>query len=226
MKVAILGDSWGCGEWPTRHGLKVSHGGVGQYLKEDGHFVANYSIAGGSNQQTYDRFLKFQKIRCVDYDYLVWFQTGTLREHWEGTPWCIADFNNTKSYDQLVAAHRKILAHTYEQFSKLPYKILLIGGCSRADSAESSKYHNITCVAESAIEYLTPHLRHGEIWAEEFKWMRRKLTPELFFDMERRNLPKLFDLGDHAPELYKPDGSHPNRHAHRLLYEKLKEHLI
>jgi hypothetical protein len=227
MKIAVLGDSWGCGEWPTRtaHRLEVSHGGLAQYLKEAGHFVANYSVPGGSNYQTYDRFLKYQKIRSVEYDYLVWFQTGTLREHWEGTPWCIADFAQVRTYEQLMAAHRKILAHTYREFANLGVPILLIGGCSKADPVEASKYSAITVVIESAIEYLTPTISQAEIWAEEFKWMKSKMTPQLFFDMQKQNLPKLFDLGDNAPHLYKPDGSHPNRHAHWLLYEKLTEHL-
>jgi hypothetical protein len=52
--IIVAGDSWGCGEWMLdQSGTTVmAHGGITQYLREQGHDVINVSQAANSNWQT------------------------------------------------------------------------------------------------------------------------------------------------------------------------------
>jgi hypothetical protein len=52
--IIVAGDSWGCGEWILdQSGFTVmAHGGITQYLREQGHDVINVSQAANSNWQT------------------------------------------------------------------------------------------------------------------------------------------------------------------------------
>ena len=45
--IIIAGGSWGSGEWS--HQQTILHGGLGQYLREQGKKVINLSKPGGSN---------------------------------------------------------------------------------------------------------------------------------------------------------------------------------
>jgi hypothetical protein len=51
--ILISGDSWSCGEWAPDHPKVdknvILHGGLAQYLKEQGYPVINLGRGGGSN---------------------------------------------------------------------------------------------------------------------------------------------------------------------------------
>ena len=90
MKIVIAGDSWGCGEW-LRGDLRknvatdIVHGGLAQYLTEDGHTVVNLSQGGASNtfiDSAISKHLESESLRDRENpDKIIVFQTTYTRDY-------------------------------------------------------------------------------------------------------------------------------------------------
>ena len=60
--IAIIGDSWGCGEWnfvPGVVGVTITHTGLEQYLLDDDHKVINLSRGGNQNFESIESLEKY-----------------------------------------------------------------------------------------------------------------------------------------------------------------------
>ena len=81
MKFFILGDSWGVGEWASEKSIlvPVPNTGLDYYLTQLGHTVKNISTgsAGNFGQLRHAYWTLKEK---SDYDYIIWFQTESMRD--------------------------------------------------------------------------------------------------------------------------------------------------
>ena len=81
MKFFILGDSWGVGEWGFIDGRyeSIPNTGLDYYLTQLGHTVKNVSAgsAGNFGQLRHTYWTLKEK---SDYDYIIWFQTESMRD--------------------------------------------------------------------------------------------------------------------------------------------------
>jgi hypothetical protein len=118
MQILILGDSWAV-ELP---GMKDQCHLV-SFLKQAGHTVTNYGIAGGSNldslalaQKNIDQSTKF--------DWVVWFHTELSRDK-EKISW------KSMSIDQIMQGLSCMVYKDYQKFfQRIGSKIAVIGGCA------------------------------------------------------------------------------------------------
>jgi hypothetical protein len=212
-KILIAGDSWAHGEWEhdaPNYIMKlndtygVTHNGLGQYFSDYGCEVINVSYGGLSNN---DSFLKISETtNKTKFDYIFWFQTDPIRD--------MRPYSNTtfpKSKFELLNMQTKLLTKTYENLNSLGVIIHCIGGITKLHSSMNT-FGNLIPVIDSVIEFFGSNA--NDIWISD--WIR---TDHLQFSHEFINELYMLPPPALAPEWFSPDGVHPNRHAHKKIFE-------
>lgn len=222
MNILISGDSWSQGEWdgdwrtvPSTY--RVYHPGINQYLQEAGHLIVNVGKGSISNMQALDN-LK-QQITCQNFDYLIFFFTDPLRDCSE------QEIKSGRLFDLVQTKTKLFLDHLKQVKSQCPnLKIILLGGYSKIETFDNDIDH----VIPSIIELLVPGYQDSSC-ADSPEWKQYLPTLSLFtsdkekqeiVDFSKRVREKLLVMEQHK-NLFYPDGYHPNRHAHRLLANKI-----
>jgi hypothetical protein len=210
MKILIGGDSWGLGEWPQ----ETNHRGIWQYFEEDGHEVVIKALPGQSNKTSISHMCNYVN---GNYDYVFWFQSDSLRDL---RPY--DDFGNTiKNYDDLITQSNIILDKNYKELNdRSNCKIYCIGGCSKLNVELISEYKNLIPFIESLTELILVDYKHPEIWHSDWINYVERLD-ESVIDFLLPNKMKQDSLSevDEYREYFWPDGSHPNRYGHKVLYD-------
>jgi len=213
--VLIAGDSWAAGEWGFENpgSYVVLHRGLEQYLRDSGYTVINKSVPGGSNR------LAVELIKPTHSEIsVIWFQTDPIRD--------LRPYKGFKSkyttYEDILLAQKQLLLQTYSELNELDLKIICIGGCSRLDFSLIKDCSNLIPFIPSAIEFLLPQYTHPEIWFSDWYDLIDKQ-----FDIDSVNKflynKQLQDGLRDQKDLFWPDGIHPNRHGHRLIFEHLMD---
>jgi len=211
-KILIVGDSWGCGEWPEPFKrYDSSHSGLEFYLKEYRCDVTNVSRGGYSNENIFNS-LKDQMHHS--YDVILWFQTDPIRN--------LRPFADNleifkKEKEDFISAHDGLLDSVYEKFNSLGIPIYCLGGACKLDLVLLEKYSNLIPIIPSIIEMLGG--KHIRIWPSG-DWITSKETTSVFSY-------SLTDYLYHECKIdldktwFYPDGRHPNREAHKKIFEYL-----
>ena len=234
--ILIGGDSWACGEW-TRDSTQKSipHQGLSQYIKESGKPSLNLGLPGASNlsvahkinawlvrnyDQKIDRILLFQ----TDYgrDFPMAFQEDYDRIQHANV---LADIMVARYYYRLV-----------EIATQHNVKIYLVGGLSDTLSPEliKSRYAPLEVACQSMVNLLINDDHHIKspvlsLYGRDHIPMIEKIKKNLPED-QLPNLLKEIDRGLEresqifsCPNLFWPDGYHPNRWGHKKLYDFLSD---
>jgi hypothetical protein len=218
-KIIIFGDSWGKGEWCDKTN-KLIHKGIEQYFEDDDFIVKNCSIPGGSFNyitKSMDDHIHFVK----NYDIIIFIQTDPFRNF---IPYEESHFMNYKDYSSLVLEQDNLLNSLYEKLNEYDKKIYLIGGCTKLNLNLIEKYKNLVPLIESTIEFLAPDLKQPTFWMSDWNYMfAKKLSDE---DLEKflNDVVNPNTLTNHK-EFFWPDGSHPNRIGHKIMYDKIRNFL-
>lgn len=228
--IIICGDSWAAGEW--NEGV-LSHPGLSQILTDHGHTVINLSVPGGSNREAVANLEKFMIVNhhlVNTISTILFFQTEWTRDFDESESLIqfesfsqLEGFWISKFYYELLHAKNK---------HNINCDILLIGGAS--DVLEFGEFNNVFAGLKIAIGSLTSCLLNVELPATYSWWHYRT---EHIVEYIKQNKPEFIedllsaiDLGKQrydcvkdTKEYFYPDGAHPNRQAHKILYNKLME---
>jgi lysophospholipase L1-like esterase len=237
--ILIAGDSWACGEWEkasmtyTHGGLTNSlliHGGLTDYLIDQGHRVINLGYPGGSNHDSTNRLSNFliQNKKIIIKNIIV-FQTEWLRSN--SVPLDIKE-----GYFKL---QNTLISRFYCELSELSTKfnipIYIIGGTSDTvwiDQFEK-EYPGVKVVCQSFSNLLLTnnHKISNPVYSlmtadqskqiEYFKNNSNQADLQLMLDDMDRGQVR-FILWKNHKEFFWPDGTHPNRYAHKILFEFLK----
>jgi hypothetical protein len=214
-KILMVGDSWGCGEITNLdHYSKtiISHPGVEQYLKDDGHKVVNLSMLGGSNADAYHLLQNYHK----NYDIIIYWHTDPLRDlrpYHHDTWW---DDSNA-----LLVKMRDLRQANYEKFNRLGRRIFCLGGCSPLTS-DINCFANLVAVIDKVSEFILPNFTHPDVWCSD--WLAPLLESRPPEKMLHFLLAQKCQHDALLQEpLFIPDGHHPNRHGHKIVYDYLKK---
>ena len=210
MKILIGGDSWGLGEWPQ----ETNHRGIWQYFEEDGHEVVIKALPGQSNETSISHMCNYVN---GNYDYVFWFQSDPLRDL---RPY--DDFGNTiKNYDDLITQSNIILDKNYKELNnRSNCKIYCIGGCSKLNVELISEYKNLIPFIESLTELILVDYKHPEIWHSDWiNYVERLDESVIDFLLPNKMKQDLLSEIDGYRKYFWPDGSHPNRYGHKVLYD-------
>lgn len=245
--TVISGCSWSVGEWPDHSiaGDPINHGGITQYLHDDGKLVVNVGLSGSSNRESYLRtrafFFANRHLLTAEKTQVLIFQTEWTRDF----PYM--DAEDQDYYDQPVVLMTRIISRFYYDLSALAQEfnldIKIIGGAGDAVVIDdfSTMYPGVEVVCQSMTNLIVNGnpLINDPVFSmfsmtnqtEEFLTLFKKHTSdpsqmELLFAEIEKGQNKENVLRQNRQYFY-PDGTHPNRQGHRILYDYLREkHLI
>tara|TARA_R110000822_G_C15276685_1_gene489770 strand:- start:73 stop:846 length:774 start_codon:yes stop_codon:yes gene_type:complete len=242
MNIIVIGDSWGVGEWPADDEIRtkaiidyelIEHKGLAQYLEEAGHTVINLSKGAETNDYSlWQTELYLQRIsKNIDVVYV--FQT---RFHAD------IDVNeyaiNTTFRDLLSRYNTEFLLNLSTIAVRYGVKIKLIGGNSDVYTYPNLEidFPGVSVVCQSFQNLLIHQnsepdfpLFSGDLQTPN---MNRKNSDELDkFVLSCKDFDYVLEYIDRAAnrnielgklrELMWPDGWHPNRAGHKLLFDHL-----
>lgn len=227
MNILIAGDSWSCGEWgdPPRgaayyHGIQgVRHGGLAQYLREDGHEVTLVGQGSSSNSAQVDRIIQLGK-KLKNFHRVIWFHTDPLRD--------IDQKEISNSREELKQQREKLDRFQYQKLQNLGIEIFCLGGCSPIKIEQIRDYSNLKVVIADLQTWLLPNSKTMDPLGRWWKYQNPNL--ELLSDFEEQerlvenHITKARDQKTTQEHLlFWPDGLHPNREAHLRLYNYMKK---
>ena len=221
MNIAIGGDSWGVGEWS----MNISHGGIRQYFEEDGYEINMAAIPGECNNITTSHLKNVVSYPLIKYDYIFWFQSDPIRDL---RPY--DDFGKSiKTYEDLIIKSDELIDKTYNFLNLIGQKIYCIGGCSKLNLELIKKYNNLYPLIESVTEFILPNYKHPKLWYSDWIKVVDKLEMEsidlLLKDKLIQDSLADTEIKEHK-EYFWPDGGHPNRKGHRVLYDYIINNVI
>ena len=101
--------------------------------------------------------------------------------------------------------------------------VICIGGCSKLDP-DICNYENLIPLVDSMIELLVPHVTAPKVWHSDWVHAIKSIINENLLDQLLVNKRTQDQLRKEA--IFRPDGMHPNRQGHRVLFNIVKEFLI
>lgn len=238
-KVFIGGDSWGCGEWAHVASIAhkgVAHKGVETYFNEVGYNVINSSEGGVSNFISIGRLQESLKEKYSESDLIFWFKTDTIRDlH----PNYYTLTNELKKFGNFKGLINFLSDNSYNKLNQLAVrhntKIYLIGGYSSLIPDLLEKYDTLVPLVPSMVDLLVGH-------HEKYSAITKNFQGTTDWGINHINLNEydLLAAGELIIELsnmcaakdkifqekiFRPDGHHPNRHGHRILFDYIMKKL-
>ena len=219
--IVITGCSWGAGEWTD---LRITHSGLAQYFIDNGFNVANLSQPGNgpfSLLQSLNSFLEVNK-KVLDIQFVFLLQSDIGRD--------FKKFSHEYSYRPIIwnedlnldrnitGIYRQFYDHLNSIGQNWEVKIQLIGGLTDLVMDFKHEFKYVNFLVPSWVQLIEP-------------------TASPVFLFEQNNIPnfcqdkqQLLSYGQSAIERinifrdsrFFPDGGHPDRNGHKLLYQHLQ----
>ena len=245
--IVITGDSWGCGEWGVNtngiHSERVNsdppivHGGLSDYFEQDGYNIINLSNPG-TGPLTYlvelNRFLMVSRNRiehiffiqtCIGRDF-----TTQLDEETAFMKRLPGHHHLTLNYDlnlesNIVGCYRQV----YDKLNFIATyhrKIINVIGGFTDLPPPFSEFSNLNFLIPSWVSLIDPSLPKCLLVTNAaFDHLDKKYknTQEILSYMDAATNRYFFMKNNE--EFFWPDGVHPNRKGHKLLYDAIKSKL-
>jgi hypothetical protein len=232
------------GEWRVGHNLDSdhppqNHGGLGQYIQEAGFDVLNLGIPAGSNLLAAKRVQTWlERNPSQHIDKIIMFQTEWDRDHKR----IIAeDFSNLHDINSLL--QRWVSCYYYmlsDTATMARCEVVLVGGIADTLWLDdfSKCYTGVSIGCQSMTNLVT--VGNDRVDKPVLSWYSKYSVPlieQIKSRLPEHRLPELLDMIDlgferenwifQHPDMFWPDGIHPNRQAHKILYDFLvsKGHL-
>lgn len=234
--IIVIGASWACGEWKAPGSVEqpsIVHRGLIQYVEDSGRSVVDLTHAGMSNSRIVQQLkLWFDQNSGVKPDDIIVFQSDYSAEKHH------APDSDYDLIDDPYSLSRLWLDRFYQQLSDVAQKnhctITLIGGGVDTlwfDDWES-RYPGLKIGCQSMVNLILTG--NHRIAVPVFSWCTQHsedLVERIKAQMLTGQMPALLDMitNGHnrentvhaAREYFWPDGCHPNRLGHRMLYDFL-----
>ncbi len=218
--IGILGDSWGCGEWNfvrknNSKNFKITHTGLQKYfMKEKNYRVKNLSTPNTGLMHCLE--LLKQNINIIkSCDLVLIFVTDTSRDITAQKFW-----QNNYTVRDYKIRHTKALKYFVSTLDKFNVKIKLIGGLSTLNDKIIRDLQNIE-IAFNVFDELIPHIQGYEMnFEDHLKHMPNNLDHSVIDYVYAQQ--KIWE-SIQKEQIMNPDGYHPNRHGHKILFNRLVE---
>lgn len=233
--IFISGDSWGTGELPN-----LVHLGLEQYFCNDGYQVYNSSTRGSSNRDSISLLLENLKQYYQPNDLIFWIQTDPIRN-------LNPTSSDTKLNEHLTEAGgliklmTKLLAVDYDRLHSIARRfdsrVFLIGGLNSVDLELVDSRPRLECLLQSWPRLLVGNNpKYQSLNWDQFRlytggWTVRELKLEKLnnIDLAGKIIDELYEMDCNEvvfrDQIFHPDGRHPNRNGHKMLYNYIKERL-
>ena len=213
--IGIYGDSWGCGEWAvTDHTGRYQnvHRGLEQYLKDDNYECVNHSHGGGSNHRS---IMLLEKEQEQEIETAIFILTEPFRD--------FADVPDR--YDEKKPFFVNCFLTLEDTITRLKAiqnnntNVILVNGLHQVEKQKNLYAHMSFC------ELLNPKVQ----WPIYYAWPGN--INQVFLQDKKIKIDKNSVINELPKDelmhtkLFHPDGKHPNRIAHKILYDAIKEKL-
>jgi len=227
--VLMVGDSWAGGEWDGGNPSKILHRGLEQYFEEADYKVINQRKSGQGNQFNIAVLANTLKTLHQTNVVVFFIVSEPLRNY-------AIPFETLKddivTHDGLFELQQQVLRQDFEILNQLAANhnimINLIGGLSSVP-AFVGEFANLNCLIRSWAELLVGHDPQFNwvdwdtfgIWG---KW-QATLVQQLSHtsEIDQKVIDQLSILASNQSvflhPLFNPDGGHPNRTGHRILFD-------
>ena len=228
--VLIVGDSWAGGEWSGGDPTKLLHCGLEQYFKDHGHEVINKRRTGKGNRFNIECLLIDALQEFSQFNSVVFFIVSEPLRNYAIPFETLKD--DIVAHDGLFELQQQVLRQDFKILNQLAadhnIMINLIGGLSSVP-AFVSEFANLNCLVRSWAELLVGHdLQFNWVDWNTFgiwgKW-QATLVQQLSHTskIDRKVIDQLSVLASNRSvflhPLFNPDGAHPNRTGHRILFD-------
>lgn len=223
MKIGVVGDSWAAGEWPDPgwgSEWEPMHKGLQQYLVDNNHEVVDCARPGWSNLNILNDIQKNHLKELQSCDYVLWIQTDPLRDFKTEQLWW-----PTQTVDDVYKRQNKHLKNFYTQLNDLGLTVHLIGGLCKIQTKGIKKYKNIRIAVPSIVELLTGKKQWDIYYQNYYQYLTPKNSTKEVVDHAYLQDRVFWDIMADKKWFY-PDGVHPNREGHKVLYEYLKNNVL
>jgi hypothetical protein len=236
--IIISGDSWSLGEW-SADSKELQHGGVSQYFSDDGFDIINLGMSGSSNRETLLRVTNFlytnPHLSKREKSILI-FQTEWTRDY----PYM--DAEDVDYYHLPIELMNRIISRFYYDLSALSKKfnveIKIVGGAGDAMAIERFEdyYPGVKIICQSMTNLIVNN--DSSIHTPIFSMFSLSNNSDKFFNLFKKYISDQSELDNLMREVEKsqkridkfssnreyfyPDGGHPNRKGHKILYDFIK----
>ena len=237
--ILIAGDKWGCGEWSLNTSTdnlvdnsEILHGGLGQYLGEYGYNVINLSrhfntLNGVVKDLTL--FLGANERLVSKIKHVLIFQPEWHRDFpvWHDPTIFPTRLDIYKSQAGYIDNFYINLSHLAQKYDCI---FSIIGGSS--DAFPACVYPNVKILVQSMTNLLVigeeqienPVFSLWSGYSAHLDLFKTEIKDQQLFDQFIQDfhlaLKRTYLWGVNS-DLFFPDGSHPNRKAHKILFEYL-----
>jgi hypothetical protein len=227
--VFIGGDSWGCGEWPkSGKAEEIEHRGIAQYFEEYGHRVVNTSEPDSSNLHSVQRLIQSKP---GPNDIVLWIQSDPLRD--------LRPYNSlTEQINRCGGLHillEHLIHEAYNELTEIRSNVNLIGGLFNIHGT-GSMYPGLCRLVPSWINLLVGHMPEYQHTRDVDYGITRSDGGIRNVDLSKLNTSiagqvinefHYYDNNDlvFREDIFHPDGCHPNRTGHRILFEEIIKQL-
>lgn len=236
----ISGCSWSVGEW-SEDCKTLQHGGLAQYMSDHGHNVINVGQSSSANRESLLRvrnlFFNNPHLREYKNKEVIVFQTEWTRD------FAYMDPEDRDFYDQPMTLMHRLISRFYYDLSALSkefsLRIKVIGGAGDALGIDDFEtiYPGVEIICQSFVNLLL----EGSSTTNEPVFSLFSYTNgtdkflKLFKDhvKDSNQLEAILNEADRGQqrankflqhkEYFFPDGAHPNRLGHNILYNYLEE---
>ena len=250
MNIAIFGDSFANGE--TDMGNYLAHYGLTQYLRDDGHFVINFSRQGNTNSGAVEDFnFNIRQNGYIKWDMAIMFQTEVFRD---GNNWCnsiVGKWLGLRGAQERISVRDVETVMLKEFYYNLKesqdiYKtpIYLVGGTVDTLSPEVVEECGLKCACQSMVNLCVngdhiieePVTDFVFVGIEEWQNTAGSIVPDNGID-DREYFLKLIQMGEDRKKLMEDNpkyfaplstgllAEHGVDHPNRQAYKKLFDHL-
>jgi len=239
-QILIAGDSWSLGEWAFNNStkkLEVTHKGLEFYIKNNNIDVTNIGFGGSSNIDTINRINSWLDRFPGNVEKIFVFQTEYDRDF----KFCKLNPDELPNITKFSEVADRWIHRFYEKLSQIAIKnnckIYIIGGASDTDWFDNMNADHPGCIiACQSLTSLICNNNHRVLnpvysWytrnsAELISILKKQLSnPEEILEEIRKGFEREQELLRNSKYFY-PDGIHPNRDGHKVLYDFLKEQNI
>jgi hypothetical protein len=220
-RIMMMGDSWACGEWGDDPTYRNTHPGTAKYLEQAGHEVINMAEGGASNWSQIDRISPHHALshNLRDADVVLWFMTDPLRDS-DLQPSTMRDLHITQT--RLLTDSMKTLATIVGD-----REVWLVGGAGSVPNWVKTRHPGWRVIVPDLLRWLVPDSGVSAMHLNR-TWRYGECDPAMLdhFEMEEQRVASFRWRAEHRTasdehRWFWPDGSHPNREAHRRLTEEL-----
>lgn len=229
VKILIAGDSWAGGEWSGGNPPKLLHGGLGDYFQQAGYEVNNIHSPGKGNRHNINLCTEFLHLHGPDPRVIFFVVSDPLRNYDLPCQGIKQDIVDCGGLFELQKYHlRKDLEQLNQLAQQYETVVNLIGGLTTID-IDLSDLQYLRCLVRSWPELLVgqdPAFSHIDwncfgIWGKWQSIVAAQLTADNALDRKVIDQMTAMTNNDHVfeHELFQPDGAHPNRQGHKILFD-------